>query len=219
MNEFPSSESFATPAGSPAQPELNDISLGQPAALPQPAEEIDLDAIALPQNFSDLAAVKTDTSVKIQKPTKQTWFAPHPDQTSWKVYATIEDQNDFRALYVLSSAIANDLEKSEWARRALVPCITRQGNLFIWPLRVPDDEGKLDSWSRSASEIVTSSGNQWIRITANHEAQGYVSCRPVSPQSDPVWPKDLAEVMRKAVMQRLISNTDHPLLKHLRGEI
>ena len=218
MNHSPATESFVASENSP-EPSFENIMLDQQVGLPQPAEEIDLEAIALPLNFSDLAAVKTDVAVKIQKPPKQTWFSPHADQKSWKQFATIEDQNDFKAMYVLSPATTADLEKSEWARRILVPCITRQGAIFLWPVRVPDDDGKLDSWSRSALEIVTTAGDEWIRISANHEAQGYVTSKPVTPLPAPVWPDDISGIIKKAIVQRLISSKNHPLLKHLRGEI
>ena len=218
MNNSTTTE-FPDPSDDESQPPIENIELGHAFELPRPAEDIDLDAIALPQNFSDLAAVQTDAAIKIQKPPKQTWFAPHPDQKLLRQFATMEDHGDFKAIYVLNPTVLVDLEKSDWASRILVPCITRQGTLFLWPVRVPDDEGKLDSWSRSALEIVTSSGGEWIRISANHEAQGYVSCKPVTPPPAPVWPDDISGLIKKAVVQRLISSKDHPLLKLLRGEI
>lgn len=190
--------------------------------LPQPPNAVpafDLDAISLPQNFAGLAEVTSEAvAIPIRKPGKQIWFSPHPDQKVWKAFLILKDETDRDISYVISPALKDTLD-GEWVLKILVPCITRQGSVFLWPIRLPDASGRLDSWNKSALEIATSNAVQWIRIKSNREAGAYDVVKTISPFDPPTWPDDIDAIYKKAIAPALVSDIGHPLLKRLRGEI
>ena len=51
--------------------------------------------------------------------------------------------------------------------------INRQGVLFLWPIRLPGADGKLDDWSRSAMDAADEAKSRWVRITANMSLGAY----------------------------------------------
>ncbi len=188
----------------------------------QPPNEVpafDLDAISLPQNFAGLAEVTSNAvAIPIHKPVKQIWFSPHAHQKAWKAFLIFRDETDHDKNYVIAPSLKDSLE-GEWTAKILVPCITRQGSVFFWPVKLPDVAGKLDPWNRSALEIATSNGGQWIRLKSNPETSAYEVVKPVSPLPPPEWPTDLNVIYQKAVAAVLINNLNHPLAKRLRGDI
>ena len=173
----------------------------------------------MPQNFSDMAAVKCETSPPaIHKPVKQLWFSPHPSQNEWKSFLILKDESDQDTNYVISPTLKGELG-GECMAKVLVPCILRQGSVFFWPIRLPGPDGKLDKWNQSALGHATSNGNQWIRLQSNMETKSYDIIKPVNPLDPPEWPDDLTAVYKRAVTAVLINSLDHPVVKSLRGEI
>ena len=180
--------------------------------------DIDLAALALPQDFTAMAPVKQAVvAVPIQKPGKQVWFSPHPDHAARVRVAVMEDEQDRKAQYIVAGTLWECLE-GEWVTKVLVPCQTRQGAFLLWPIRLPDRNGKLDPWNTSALAIADQFGGRWMRLRSNMELGHYEACEPVSPLSAPDWPEDMGEVIRTAMKGRVIDTMDHPLLKRLRGE-
>lgn len=179
--------------------------------------EIDLAALALPQNFAAMAPVKQAVmAVPIRKPGKQVWFSPHPDSAVRVCVAVLEDEMD-REVYVVASPLHDQLE-GEWVAKVLVPCVTTQGGPLLWPIRLPDRDGKLDPWNTSALAIADQFAGRWLRLKSNRALGHYDAIAPVSVIPAPEWPTDMAEITRLALKGRVIDSLDHPMLKKLRGE-
>ena len=51
--------------------------------------------------------------------------------------------------------------------------LSRQGVPFIWPVRLPGPDGKLDPWNTSALEAVGLAQKQWVRVSANKSLGAY----------------------------------------------
>jgi len=198
-------ESNANPEDEPVLPDLpKDMSF-------------DLDSLALPQGFANLTEVKSEVLVvPLKKPGKQTWFATHPDSACWMITAVLKDESEDDS-YIIAPALWAALE-GEWAAKALVPCITRQGSYCVWPIRLPDSAGKIDTWNQSALEVVRKNGGQWMRITSDHDTKTYRALLPVSPFDPPAWPEDLKSMIKVAIKGHVIDSIEHPLVKRLRGE-
>lgn len=178
---------------------------------------IDLAALALPQDFAAMATVKSAVvSVPIRRPGKQIWFSPHPDPDARVCVAVIEDEQD-REAYVVAGSLRDQLD-GEWVGKVLVPCITKQGGYLLWPIRLPDQDGKLDDWNTSALAIADRFGGRWLRLRSNRELGHYDAVEPVSVMPAPEWPADIDGIVRLALKGRVIESMDHPLLKKLRGE-
>ena len=98
--------------------------------------------------------------------------------------------------------------------------ITRQGTVFLWPIRLPDADGKINEWHQSAANAAEYATKQWVRIKSNKAIRGYDLIIPdgKKPIPQPTWP-DLSfqELLRIAFRDRLIDRLDHPVVKLLRG--
>jgi len=92
--------------------------------------------------------------------------------------------------------------------------------LFVWPVKLPDQDGKLDSWNNSALEASKLAEDNWVRVSANQSLGAYEVHAATGDFPEPKWP-DLSfeQILEIAFKGKFISNFDHPVLKKLRGEI
>jgi hypothetical protein len=100
----------------------------------------------------------------------------------------------------------------------LFTAITRTGVLFMWPVRVPAADGRVNGWHQSAATAAQHAMKSWIRIKANMGLGAYEIFEAEGSIPDPDWP-DLSfeEIYRIAFKDRLIADPDHPVIKRLRG--
>lgn len=174
-------------------------------------------ALALPQNFAGLGAVKKETLVvPIKKPNKQQWICPHRDHSARIEVAAIElkDEGEF---YIVDPSLHRELSR-ECIAVVLVPYQTKQGAIAYWPIRLPDPDGKHNSWHASALEIANSYGDKWIRVSSNKEINGYDVITPIAVIPPPIWPSDMDALLARASKGQVIDSVDHCIVKKLRGE-
>src|SRR5262249_17074624 len=110
--------------------------------------------------------------------------------------------------------------EATFSPRLLVTSITRQGVLFLWPIRLPGADGKIDDWSRSSLDAADEAKSRWVRVTAN-AAVGADDLAVASGQvAEPAWP-DLTfqQIIKIAFRDKMIDDWNHPVLQRLRGEV
>jgi hypothetical protein len=102
----------------------------------------------------------------------------------------------------------------------LTLAINRQGVIFIWPLKLPTPDGRIDNWSRSAMDAANEARTRWVRITANMSLGAYDVAVASDQVAEPEWPDiSFQEVLKVAFRDRMISEWNHPVLRRLRGEV
>jgi len=176
---------------------------------------VDLASLTLNQNFQQMAGLKKTVSpVPLMKPGRQTWFTVCPDGKGSRQMAVVEDKESHQ-FYILDPTLCDELA-GEWSLRLVTLCQTRNGSNFLWPLKLPDCDGRADSWSASAMEALSAGKGHWIRLRANAELGAYEVITGIAPV-DASWPGDVDAVFKKALAGRIISTLDHPLVKKLRG--
>jgi hypothetical protein len=188
--------------------------ISTPPSAPDP---FDLDKLRLDQSFVESAGVKKLlTKVPIQKPDPQSFVRVHPDEKYRMALAVILLKEDSET-FLLPPPIARDLP-GEFVMVMMHTVITRQGVLFLWPIRLPDPDGKINEWHQSAADAAEHATKRWVRIKANKAIRGYDIFEAASTIADPTWP-DLTfqELVRIAFRDRLVSRLDHPVIKRLRG--
>src|SRR5262249_15965492 len=100
----------------------------------------------------------------------------------------------------------------------LFTAITRTGVLFMWPVRVPAADGRVNNWHQSAATAAQHAMRRWIRIRANMSLGGYEIFEAESSIPKPIWPEmPFDAIYRIAFRNRLINSPDHPVIKRLRG--
>ena len=181
-------------------------------------DPFDLANLRLSQSFTETAGVKKlTTTVPVRKPNKQDWVRVHPDPDMRGDFPIIELKDDRGEEYMVAGPLVGELV-GEFRSKTLYTTINRQGVLSLWPVPLPEPDGREMEWHRSAREAAALATGQWIRCRANLSLGAYEIFQAESCMSNPKWP-DLSfqEIIRIAFRDRLIASMDHPVIKRLRG--
>jgi hypothetical protein len=97
--------------------------------------------------------------------------------------------------------------------------MTRGGDPGLWDIRMPGEDGKIDTYNESALVIVSEHAGKWIRILTNDSQKCYsiLDC-DVNPPA-PKFPESFEWMFDTAYRGRVIASLDHPKLQALRGGI
>ena len=195
-----------------SKPSLVDLASTSTAAAPDP---FDIASLRLNQSFLETAGVKKLlTTVPARKPSPQDFVRVHPAPEYRENFAMI-DLKDDREDYLVQPAILPELA-GEVVYKTLFTAINRQGIVFLWPVRLPDD--RKSEWLRSAREAAELAMTQWVRLKANLSLGAYEITVAESVMADPVWPElSFQDLLRIAYRDRMITTLDHPVVKRLRG--
>jgi hypothetical protein len=172
--------------------------------------------LTLTQDFVALAGVrKAVVRVPLLRPPAQAFFWPHPDP-EWRTCIAALEIKETRETYIVAPELRDELH-GEWVMKLLVTCQTRQGSIYLWPIRLPDSDGRLDSWNESGLQIANDYAGQWFRLVSNREIGAYQPILPMDPVSAPTWTGTFNDLLIKAFRGRVIDSLDHPVVKGLRG--
>jgi hypothetical protein len=179
----------------------------------------DLNAIRLSQDFGTTLGVKKALlTVPIRKPAKEWFVRTHPNL---RVQTNVIELKEDREIYLVAPPLWAELKgESTFGPRALYGAMNRQGVLFVWSIRLPDEDERIDEWNRSALEAAGMAEAQWVRVASNMELGAYDVFHSSADWPEPAWP-DLPfnEILRVAFKGgRIIETLEHPALKRLRGE-
>jgi len=190
-------------------------------AVPTPSttdDPFDLTRFRISQNFAATAGVKKEIMhVPVRKPLRQDFVRVHPS-LDFRLETGVLEDKEAGETYLVEPALWAELS-GEVVPKVLFTAITRQDVVFLWPIRLPGEDGKLDDWNRSALDIAQRAMDVWLRVASSRSLGAYEAHRPVADLPDPVWPdlsfKRLVEI---AFRDRFIRSLDHPVLRRLRGE-
>ena len=109
--------------------------------------------LRLSQDFgATLGVKKAMLTVPVRKPSKEWFVRVHPDE-SYRLETAVLELKEERVTYLVDPVLWPELAaESTFSPRMLFTAINRQSILFLWPVRLPGPDGKLDEWSRSALE-------------------------------------------------------------------
>jgi hypothetical protein len=174
--------------------------------------------LRISQQFNDSQDVRRIlVSVPARKPHRQEFFRTHPDPDRSISVALLELRED-RQTYLVSPELAPYLP-GEAVVKLLVTTITSHGALFLWPIKLPDERGRLDEWNVVAHEASDRAKSAWIRLVPNMGAGTYDVVEAANAFPDPTWPDaQLQKLLQMAFKDRFIDDIDHPGLRRLRGE-
>lgn len=157
-------------------------------------------------------------SVPVRKPHRQEFFRTHSDPAMTLEVALLEFKQD-RQTFIVLPELAPYLP-GEAVPKLLVTTITNHGSLFLWPIRLPDEQGRLDDWNSVALEAAERAKPNWVRLMANMGAGTYDVLEAAAHFPEPAWPDvDLRKLLEIAFKGRVIESLDHSVLRKLRGEI
>lgn len=180
-------------------------------------DPFDLAGLRLRQDFIETAGVKKLlTTVPARKPGRQDFIRVHPSPDYRGDFGVI-DLKDDGEIFLVTAGAMNELA-GETVNVTLFTAITRQGVVFLWPVRLPSPDDRQLEWWRSAREAAERAMGGWLRVTANKALGGYEMCEALGSLAEPQWPEaSFQELIRIAFRDRLVNSTDHPVVRRLRG--
>jgi len=179
----------------------------------------DLEKLRLSQNFAETVGVKKKIiTVPVRKPHRQSFIRVHPDE-SWRLETAVLELKEDRETYLVDRELWPELP-GEIVPKVLYTTINRQGVVFLWPVRLPGEDGRLDAWNRSAHAAAELATKKWVRIGANISLGAYEVFEATGNFPEPEWPDIGFEgLFNIAFKNMLIQSLDHPVIRNLRGEL
>lgn len=179
----------------------------------------DLSSLRLTQDFGAIGGVKkVITTVPCRKPSNQAYVRVRPGD-KWRMSAAILQLKDDGECYLVVPELFNDLAQ-EVRPKVLYTGVTRDGNPFLWPINMPGEDGRIDSWSESAHTAAALAEDNWVRLIANRTIGAYDVMQATNLADDPTWPElSFEEMVNLAFRGKLIDSLDHPVVRRLRGEL
>ncbi len=182
--------------------------------------DFDPSKLRLSQDFTASTAIqRVISTIPVRKPLKHDWVRVHRDQSYSLEGGVFETKDGQQETYLVAPSLHIDLS-NEITPKVLFTAINRQGVLFLWPVRLPDPDGRIDSWNESAAIAAKMAKEGWVRVASNRSLAAYEISKPVADFPEPEWP-DLTfeQILKIAFRDRFISSLDHIVLRRLRGEI
>ncbi len=187
------------------------------AAVPS-AKGIDFNAIRS-RDFADPADVTSFVNrVPVRRPNGHTFIRVHPGQDYRYPVDLIELPEEEDTYLISSNEVAAALDE---VRKPclLYTAITRQGTVFMWPVKLPRGNKKVMAWHTSASEAAEKAMKDWVRINADMNLGAYKITVARGAIPDPEWPNlTFKELLTIAFRDRLVSSLDHPLVRRYLGD-
>lgn len=199
----------------------NDSVLESPAAgeLAPNSDPFAPENLRLNQDFTSSVDVKQVlTTVKCRKPISQNFVRVRPGD-DWAMKAGVfEDKTERGGFYLVKPevywALGNELRPVY-----LFTAINRQGEVFLWPCKLPGPDGRSNDWYDTALVAAGRAQERWIRVPPNMSAGRYDIFEAQDELSEPEWPDiSFRELLELCFKDRLVDSHDHSIVKRLRGE-
>lgn len=175
-----------------------------------------LEAIRLPAG-GGARLVEVVTQVRVRRPGRMEFVKTDP-RPEMRIATTIfADPDERDAIYLVTPQMLPTM-LGEAYPALLLPTVTTQGVRFVWPVRLPMDDGRRNDWHATALQAAELARERWIRVTADMSLGAYRLYHPEGEFPDPTWPEQsLNDLLRLAFRDRVIDREDHPVVRRLRG--
>lgn len=196
-----------------------------PGPIPQKADGPPPNVEAATPNLLAAARIRTEITPRVamkkkvvhvpcRRPSKSAFVRTNPDNHAdfWLLEGADEQT------YVVHPDVA--LELGDLVRpKRLIPTIDREGNLSLWPIKLSDSDGRIDSWNQSAMELAFQARDHWLRLQSNRSAGCYEAMVAMAAYGEPDWPEmTMDEMVNLAFRDKYIDRMDHPVVLRLMGK-
>lgn len=179
---------------------------------------IELDQLRLSQDFSaEGGVIRKITTVPVSKPRKDWWCRVLNDPKYQLITRLIEDSHT-NQVYLLGPTVQGPLADESY-KAVLYTGITRLGDPFLWPVRLPEEEKinpRMQRHFRSVMDAIELAKSEWIRVKWNRALGAYDSLRTERKLPEPKWPEEsLAQLINIAFRDFYITSLNHPVVEAL----
>lgn len=182
------------------------------------ADPFDPASLRLSQDFASTIGVKKVlTVVPCRKPNRQEFVQVHPGE-EWRLETGMFEDKLNQGFYLVQQHLWAELS-SEVFPVCLFLATNRQGDVFLWPVKLTGIDGRSNTWNDSALAAARLAETQWVRVVANTSGGMYNAFEAADKLSAPEWPDlSFAEILKLAFKDRFITTLDHPIIRALRGK-
>jgi hypothetical protein len=184
----------------------------------KPADPFDPSRLRLTE-ATQIGVRKALTLISCSKPNRQQFVRVHTSEDYRMQTALFTDEVN-RESYLVSPELWDELA-GEIQPTFLFAGITKTtNNVFLWPVRVPDTDGRRHNWHLSALRSAELAMTKWVRVQANMADGKYDVFEATGAIPDPEWPDmSFRDMLQLCFDDRFIDSLEHPILKQLRGEV
>ena len=207
-----------------APPDAESIAHGN-ASASTPVDPFDLDALRVaPDSVSAISAVEELDTVSVRKPKPTEYFRTHPDYGLDTVgFEPPRGDSDFDGqLYLVYPAARTAMVVllGDLPVFRLYLCWSLQGHPFIWPCKMPRENGRGNQWANSRLVAAEAAKTRWVRVIADMSMGKYRRFVAEGDIPDPKWPnRSFGELIHMGFADYKIEHPDHPVIKRLRGRV
>jgi hypothetical protein len=193
-------------------------STGEPVQAKASSPFDDLESLRISQDFTAQSGVKKVLlTVPVGRRNKQAFVRVNPKPEYRMDLACLELKDD-RETFIVDPTFAAQIE-SEVFYKTFFTGMTRQGVLFIWPVKLTRPDDRRNDWAISEREAAVMAMKQWVRVAANMTLGAYEVSVAEDLAGEPAWPElSFSEILKIAFKNKpLVDSMDHPAMKLLRG--
>jgi hypothetical protein len=199
----PRSNGIDPPLG--AQPSATDMSIFD-----------NLDALRIIDPASLSGDVEHLAHIYVRRPKKDEYFKVNPDPTMTLTTLTWTDPDEGDVYFVTPSA--RDIMAESGRVVTLMLCQSRQRVNFIWPVSADTRSGGGRGWAESARAAALIAQTRWIKIRGDRPSGMYQVFEAADQAGTPEWPeRAFSDLLKLGFKDRLISSSDHPVVRRLQG--
>ena len=115
---------------------------------------LDVESLRLSQDFAaDTDVEKLLTALPVRKPNSQNFVRVH-SAAEYQFPTAILKLKEENEHFLVAPELWPELFH-ETIPHVLFLAITREGTVFLWPNRLPGEDGRIDEWSRSSRTAMT----------------------------------------------------------------
>lgn len=188
-----------------------------PDEPPKAWDPFDPECLKAQGRDDEIAVEKVLLAVPVRKPRPGDFFRVHPDPDLSAVIKVFK--SDDGETYLVNPAV-QDIFGQQVVTVRLFYCFSRYGGPFLWPVRVPVNGEKDNSYWETARAAAAKAIDDWHRIETNLVAKNYVAVRARGTIPAPAWPElPYPDILQLAFKNAVINNPDHSVVKSFLGEI
>ncbi len=177
-------------------------------------------SLRLNQDFLSAAGTeKLVVNTPVRKPNQQEFVRVYRDEDYRLIPAAIIEVKEDREVYLVHPSVAEVLNE-EINLVGLFTTMSRQGAVFLWPVKLPKADGRANAWHSSGMAAAQEAMHAWVRVKANMSAGAYDVFRAKGEIPEPQWPNVTFDRLLELAFKddRIIRNLSHNVIKRLRGE-
>ena len=169
-----------------------------------------------PGGTASVGVKKLLTTIPVRKPSKQVFVRAHPSE-DYRLTTAVIDLKEEGEVYLVAPPLVEALAE-EVTLVTIYTAVDRQGNVFLWAVKLPKDDARANAWHLSALAAAEESMKARVRVSANMGAGAYDCFKATGNLPDPEWPDlTFAEILKIAFKDRFIDDDGHPVLRKLQG--